>query len=585
MNPAMFSARSLSVAILLFAALFPARIFAQNVPPVVSDSIPDATYFAGAPAALIPLEGYFSDPDTSVVRLTTVLGEIDIALYDQETPLTVANFKNYIDSGRYFPIDPTTQMAAPLFFHRSVEGFVIQSGGYAGTVNPAEPENVQPTAILAFASVPNEPGISNTRGTIAMAKLDGQPDSANSQWYINLADNGGAPNNLDTTNGGFTVFGRVIRDGMTVVDAIGLVPRYNFGSPFESLPLRNYTPPNSVTPENLISIPAFNYIPALTFTASSAQPNLATVKVTGTNLLITPKALGNATITVTATDVDGAQVSQSFVVSMIANPVRVANISTRALVGALDAALIGGFIVAGDTPKLVAVRAIGPSLAGAGIGNPLANPSLELHDGTGALIAFNDNWQDAANAQDLVDLGLAPTEPNESAILTTIPASSSGLAYTAVVQGPGGSSGVGLVEVYDLDSGPGASVLNISTRSDVQTGDNVLIGGLIVTGAGSQQVLVRAIGPSLGSSGVADPLADPTLTLFDAQGAQIDFNDNWQDNPDQAEIAASMLAPNDDNESAVLPTLAPGSYTAIVRGAGDATGTGLVEVYVLGSTM
>ncbi|MBA3608841.1 MAG: hypothetical protein H0W43_10105, partial [Chthoniobacterales bacterium] len=251
--------------------------------------------------------------------------------------------------------------------------------------------------------------------------------------------------------------------------------------------------------------------------------------------------------------------------------------------GALDDALIGGFIVAGDTPKLVAVRAIGPSLGGAGIGNPLANPSLELHDGTGALIASNDNWQDAANAQDLVDLGLAPTEPNESAILTTIPASSTGLAYTAVVQGPGGSSGVGLVEVYDLDSGPGASVLNISTRSDVQTGDNVLIGGLIVTGAGSQQVLVRAIGPSLGSAGVADPLSDPTLTLFDAQGVQIDFNDNWQDNPDQAEIAASMLAPNDPSESAVLPTLAPGGYTAIVRGAGDVTGTGLVEVYVLGS--
>lgn len=579
----MFSARSFSVAILLFVALGPARIFAQNVPPVVSDSIPDATYFAGAPAALVPLEDYFSDPDTSVVRLTTVLGDIDIALYDQETPLTVANFKNYIDTGRYFPIDPTTQMPAPIFFHRSVAGFVIQSGGYAGTVNPAEPANVQPTAVLAYPSVPNEPGISNTRGTIAMAKLDGQPDSATSQWYINLADNGGAPNNLDTINGGFTVFGRVIRDGMTVVDAIGALPRFNFGSPFESLPLRNFTSGSTVKPENLVSIPAINYLPALTFTASSAQPALATVKVSGTNLLITPKAIGNATITVTATDVDGAQVAQSFVVSMIANPVRVANISTRALVGDLEAALIGGFIVAGDTPKLIAVRAIGPSLAGAGIGNPLANPALELRDGAGALIASNDNWQDAANSQDLVDLGLAPTEPNESAILTTIPASSSGLAFTAIVQGPAGSSGVGLVEVYDLDSGPGASVLNISTRSDVQTGDNVLIGGLIVTGTGSQEVLVRAIGPSLGGAGVSDPLADPTLTLFDAQGAQIDFNDNWQDNPDQAEIAASMLAPNDASESAVLPTLAPGGYTAIVRGAGDVTGTGLVEVYVLGS--
>ncbi|MGI8958030.1 MAG: peptidylprolyl isomerase [Chthoniobacterales bacterium] len=576
----MFSARYRFVSLLFLAALLPARIFAQNVPPVVSAPIPDATLYQGAPVALVPLTGYFNDPDTTGVRITTIMGNIDVALYDQQTPLTVANFKNYIDSGRYYPIDPTTNQVAPLFVHRSEAGFVIQTGGWVGTVNPDKPTNVLPTSVAAFPSIPNEPGISNTYGTIAMAKLDGYPDSANSQWFINLADNGGLPNNLDTTNGGFTVFGRVINDGMTVAEAISLLPRYNFGAPFDRLPLINYIAPN-VVPANLVTVPSISYIPSLTFTASSAQPNLATVKVSGTNLLVTPKAIGNATITVSATDVDGAQISQSFVVTMIANPVHLANISTRALVGDQDAALIGGFIVRGDTPKQVVVRAIGPSLAG--VGTTLANPSLELHDGTGALIASNDNWQDAANAQDLVDLGLAPTEPNESAILTTIPASSPGLAYTAVVQGPAGSSGIALVEVYDLDSGPGASILNISTRSDVQTGDNVLIGGLIVSGNGSQEVLIRAIGPSLAGS-VTDPLADPTLTLYDAQGTQLDFNDNWQDNPAAAEIEASMLAPNDPNESAVLPTLAPGGYTAIVRGAGASTGTGLVEVYVLVAT-
>lgn len=579
----MFFARSRFVAVLFLAPLLSAPVFAQNVPPVVSDSIPDATLFKGAPDALVTLLNYFSDPDTTAVRLTTVLGEIDIALYDQRAPQTVANFKNYLDTGRYYPTDPTTMMPAPLFVHRSVAGFVIQSGGYAGTVNPADPAHILPTAVVTFPPVPNEPGISNARGTLAMAKLETDPNSATSQWFINLADNGGPPNNLDTVNGGFTVFGRVTGDGMTVADAISLVPRYNFGSPFESLPLRDYDPANAVAPENLVAIASMEYIPALTFTASSAQPNLATVKVIGTNLLVTPKAIGDATITVTATDVDGAQVSQSFVVSMIANPAHVANISTRALVGADEAALIGGFIVAGDTPKLVAVRAIGPSLAGAGLGNVLADPTLELHDGTGALIASNNDWEEAANAQDLIDLGLAPTEPNESAILTTIPASSAGLAYTAIVQGSGGTGGIGLVEIYDLDSGPGASVLNISTRSDVQTGDNVLIGGLIVSGTGSQEVLVRAIGPSLAGAGVADPLADPTLTLYDAEGVQIDFNDNWQDNPAAAEIEASMLSPSDPNESAVFPSLAPGGYTAIVRGAGSATGTGLVEVYVLGT--
>ena len=144
-----------------------------------------------------------------------------------------------------------------------------------------------------------------------------------------------------------------------------------------------------------------------------------------------------------------------------------------------------------------------------------------------------------------------------------------------------GTSGVGLVEVYDLDSGPGSSLFNISTRGNVQTGDNVMIGGFIVAGNGSQRVLVRAIGPSLGAFGVADPLADPLLELHNGDGDLIDSNDNWMDSPAEAEIGATMIPPTDAKESAVLQTLAPGAYTAIVKGAGGVTGTGLVEVYVL----
>ena len=137
------------------------------------------------------------------------------------------------------------------------------------------------------------------------------------------------------------------------------------------------------------------------------------------------------------------------------------------------------------------------------------------------------------------------------------------------------------MEVYDVDSGPGSSILNISTRGNVQTGDNVMIGGLIISGDGAQRVLVRAIGPSLAAAGITDPLADPTVTLYDGQGTQIDFNDNWQDNPAAAEIEATTVAPTDPKESAVLQTLTPSRYTAIVRGAGTATGTGLVEAYAL----
>ena len=548
---------------------------------MISGPIGDATLFQGAPAEVIALTNFFEDPDTSGVRLTTVLGEIDLALYDQQTPITVANFKNYIDSGRYFPIDPTTEAPAPLFFHRSVPGFVIQSGGFVATVNSADSAHVQPTPVVTFPAISNEPGISNTRGTIAMAKVADDPNSATSQWFINLADNGGPPNDLDTQNGGFTVFGRVLGDGMSVADAIAAVPIFNFGSPFDSLPLRNYTSPDLVAPANLVTIPGISYISPLIFSASSDHPGLATVQISGTNLLVTPKELGSATITVTATDVDGAQVSQSFLVTITASPAHLANISTRAVVGSEDAALIGGFILRGDGPKRVAVRALGPSLADVGLTGVLPDPTLELHDSAGALIASNDNWQSASNAQELIDADLSPNRPNESAILITLPASSDGLGYTAIVRGVGGSSGIGLVEVYDLDSGPGASVLNISTRSDVQVDDNVLIGGVIVGGEGSERVLVRAIGPSLAIAGIADPLADPTLTFFDGQGTQIDFNDNWQENPAQTEIEATMLAPNDPKESAILETLAPGAYTAIVRGAGAGTGTGLVEVYVL----
>ena len=560
----------------------PLAAFSQNVPPVVTAAIPDAALYGGAAPEVIDLTSFFSDPDTTGVRLTTVLGDIDIGLYDQRTPITVTNFLHYLDEGRFFPIDPTTNEAAPLFFHRSIPGFVIQSGGFLATVDPTDPAHILSTQVLAFGAIQNEPGISNTRGTIAMAKVSGLPDSATSQFYLNLADNGGTPpNGLDFQNGGFTVFGRVFGDGMTVADAIAAVPRFNFGVPFDTVPLRDYNSQDFITPANLITIPGISIIPTLTFQAVSDHPAIATVLVSGTNLLVTPKTLGSAQITVTATDIDGASVSQMFVVTMTSYPVHLANISTRVVVGANDAALIGGFIIRGDAPKRVVIRAIGPSLADVGLTNVLGDPTLEVHDGTGALLAFNDNWQDAANQQEIADLGLAPTEPNESAVLVDLPSSPDAVAYTAVIHGAGGSGGLGLVEVYDADSGPGSTILNISTRGTVQSGDNVMIGGFIVGGDGSQRVLVRAIGPSLAKAGITDPLADPTLTLYDSQGTQIDFNDNWQDNPAEAEIIASTVAPTDPNESAVLQELAPGGYTAIVRGAGTATGTGLVEAYAL----
>jgi cyclophilin family peptidyl-prolyl cis-trans isomerase len=554
--------------------------------PVVSAQIPDQAVYDATPATEIDLNTKFNDPTlpANTVRLTTVLGTIDITLYDQQTPITVDNFLRYIDSGAYIPNDPNFPVPAPIFFNRAVPGFVIQSGGYVSAQDPTQPPVILPGPVTAFSPIPNEarPDLHNVRGTIAMAKLPDDPDSATSQWFINLIDNSGPPTNLDTENGGYTVFGTVSAAGMTTADAIGALPNYDasllFGLAFAQLPLRDFA---SELPrlKNLVTIPGIKR--PLVFSATSDHPAIASASVISNDLFVQGMSAGSANITVTATDADGATASQSFDVTVTSTPVHAANISTRLQIASGDDALIGGFIVLGDAPKRLMIRAIGPSLSTAGVTDALSNPTLELHDGTGALVASNDNWPNATNKRDIINTGLAPVDTNESAILTTLSATSSGSAYTAVMRSVDGTSGVGLVEVYDLDGGPGSSLLNISTRGNVQTGDNVMIGGFIVAGNGSQRVLVRAIGPSLAEFGVADPLVDPTLTLYDSQGTQIDFNDNWQDNPAQAEIEATMIPPNDPKESAVLQTLVPGGYTAIVRGASSATGTGLVEVYVL----
>jgi len=586
----MFAARfSALLAVSLTALALPG--LAQNTPPVVSAQIPDLDLYVATPANVIDLNSKFSDADlpANTVRLDTDLGLIDITLYDQQTPITVDNFLHYIDSGVYLPTDPNfPARTAPIFFHRSSPGFVIQSGGYIAAKDPVDPPSMLPGAVTAFSPIPNEarPDLHNDRGTIAMAKLPDEPDSATSQWFINLGDNGGYPNDLDTLNGGFTVFGTVSDAGMDTADAVAALPLYNlssfFGGAFNVVPLRDYDNMDFPTVDNLVLINTIER--PLVFTAVSDHPGIATATVAVNDLLVEGVGPGTATITVTATDGAGAKVSQSFGVTVTATPVHVANISTRVQVGAGDDGLIGGFILRGDAPKRVLVRAIGPSLTDLGVTGALQDPVLELHDGTGALISSNDNWGFAPNKRDIMNTGLAPTKTAESAILTTLSVTSTGSAYTAIVHGSGGTTGVGLVEVYDLDSGPGSSVLNISTRADVQTGDNVMIGGFIVAGTGDQQVLVRAIGPSLGALGIANPLGDPTLTLYDSEGTQIDSNDNWPDSPDMAAIEATMIPPNDPLESAVLPTLAPGAYTAIVSGANGTTGTGLVEVYALTTT-
>ena len=256
-------------------------------------------------------------------------------------------------------------------------------------------------------------------------------------------------------------------------------------------------------------------------------------------------------------------------------PSQALNISSRSHVASGDNAMIGGFIITGNADKRVIIRAIGPSLQQFNVPNPLADPVLELHGSTGALITLNDNWRDTQEAE-IVNSQLAPTNDLESAIIATLQPG----AYTSIVGGNNGASGVGLVEVYDLDLAAASKLANISTRSFVQTGDNRLIGGFILGGnGGAANVIVRAIGPSLTQFGI-NALADPTLELRDSNGALILADDNWQDDPNQAaQITASGLAPSNPLESAISTSLLPGAYTAIVAGKNGGTGIGLVEIY------
>jgi hypothetical protein len=252
-----------------------------------------------------------------------------------------------------------------------------------------------------------------------------------------------------------------------------------------------------------------------------------------------------------------------------------ANISTRLLVDTGNNVLIGGFIVSGTQPKKVIVRAIGPSLP---FPDKLANPTLELRDGTGALIRSNDDWRSGGQEAEIIATTIPPSNDLESAIVASLPANNA--AYTAIVRGASNGTGVGLVEVYDLDRTVDSKLANISTRGLVQTGDNVIIAGTIVLGNDTQRVIVRAIGPSLTLAG---KLADPTLELRDANGALIRSNDNWRTGGQEAEIIATGIPPADDLESALVAMLPSNgaAYTAILRGAGGTTGIAVVEVYAL----
>ena len=251
------------------------------------------------------------------------------------------------------------------------------------------------------------------------------------------------------------------------------------------------------------------------------------------------------------------------------------NIATRGNVLGGNNNLIAGFIITGTEPKHVVLRAIGPTLSTLGVAGTLTDPTLQLFNSSNSEIANNDNWESDPGASEIQNIGLAPKFASESATVQTLTPAS----YTVIIGGQSNSTGIAVVEAYDVAQGANSTLANISTRGSIGVSDQVLIGGFIIGGTGNAKVIVRAIGPSLTNFGVSGALADPTLTVYDRDGNPVNTNDDWQDDPNMAAIQSYNLGPSKPKESAIYLQLAPSNYTAIVRGVSGGTGIGLVEIY------
>jgi hypothetical protein len=257
-------------------------------------------------------------------------------------------------------------------------------------------------------------------------------------------------------------------------------------------------------------------------------------------------------------------------------PFRLLNIAGRAIAQREERALIGGFIIDGTSAVRVIIRAIGTSLKSGDspLNGRLVNPVLELHGSAGELIAENDDWRASPQEDQIRATGLAPREDREAAIVATLQPGS----YTALLRGAGDTEGIGVIEIYDLQTSESAELANLAARAFVSTGDNVLIGGLIVQGAPAKAVLIRAIGSSLAET-VPDALQDPTVELINAEGMKVGENDDWREARNAAAMESTGAAPTHDKEAAILMALPAGPYTATVRGKNNGKGIGVIEIY------
>ena len=497
----------------------------------VTQALPSASFLSGSTGSTVDLAQHFGFPGVTgqIAQVDTTLGRFNVELLADDAPLTVANFLGYVNSGAY----------TNALFHRSVPGFIIQTGGFKGTL-PI-------TDIAAGPSVKNEFRRSNTRGTLAMAKLGTGPDTATNQWFVNLANNSA---NLDNQNGGFTVFARVLGTGMLIPDAIATLPLYTLGAntAFTDLPLRNVSGTTLVV-ANFIVVNSVRVIPmqpvagggtaVITYTVQTDNPSVVTAAVSGSTLSVTPVGGGTATVTVRAADSNGNQVTSSFT-AQVTTPVAppVITLSPPAGVNAAVGQTVVLNVVATGTGATYQWKRVG-------------SPSL-VNDVPGA------------------------TEP--SLVFSNVQAASAG-TYFCTVSTAGGSVDSGSTTLTVSEGLAASRLTNLAVRSFAGQGDKALIAGFVTRGTGSKQLAIRGIGPALVPFGIPNLLEDPNLEIRGTNTGTpiVGSNDNWT-NDDGRNYGGFPLTAGSKDAVLVSP-LAAGGYTAQVRGAGVTTGNALVEVY------